>query len=252
MGNERLLNAMIAAHVDIETITRETNVDPKTVQRWLKGRIPHPRHRWKIAELLKEREDFLWPDSDDAIPATAQTSEIVAAFAHRADVPIAMWWQMFQHAQKHIDLLGYAMQFLPEQHSHLNSLLKKKATQGCKIRIALADPTSLAVQLRDTEEQLNGTLPARIWTTLHHFHDLQNWSGIEIRYHAAILYNSLFRFDNAMFVTPHLFGLHGSKTPLLYLRRLNEDGIFANFAAHFEAIWLTTRPIDGSETRNGV
>jgi hypothetical protein len=42
-----------------------------------------------------------------------------------------------------------------------------------------------------------------------------------------------------MFVTPHLYGLHGSKAPLLHLRQLESQGIFANFAAHFEAVWAT-------------
>lgn len=51
MTNERLRNAMVMAHVDIEAITRITGVDPKTVQRWLGGRIPHTRHRWEIAKL---------------------------------------------------------------------------------------------------------------------------------------------------------------------------------------------------------
>src|SRR5438477_10313828 len=37
MTNERLRNAMTVAHIDIDTITKVTNVDPKTVQRWLMG-----------------------------------------------------------------------------------------------------------------------------------------------------------------------------------------------------------------------
>jgi transcriptional regulator with XRE-family HTH domain len=114
MANERLGNAMEAAHVSIEAVARVTEVDPKTVQRWLKGRIPHPRHRWKVAELVHERADFIWPPDKHKIAATtAKTSEIVAAYAHRADVPPDAWWQLFLQAKEHIDLLGYAMQFLP-------------------------------------------------------------------------------------------------------------------------------------------
>src|SRR5437588_3641615 len=99
MANERLRNAMATAHVDIEAITRVTNVDPKTVQRWIGGRVPHARHRWKIAKLLKEREDFLWPtDETQTITTTAQTAEIVAAYAHRADVPPIAWWHLLTKA----------------------------------------------------------------------------------------------------------------------------------------------------------
>jgi len=135
------------------------------------------------------------------------------------------------------------MQFLPEQHSRLESLLQEKAANGCKIRIALADPTSAVVQMRDEEEQLGGTLPARIRTTLYHFRGLNNLAGIEMRYHSTIMYNSVFRFDNEMFVTPHLYGLHGSKAPLLHLRCLGSSGLFVNFAAHFEAVWNTAKPL---------
>ena len=241
MENERLRNAMEAVHVNIEMITRVTEVDPKTVQRWLKGRVPHARHRWKIAALLKEREDFLWPNHGrQAVTALEHTSEIVAAYAHRSDVSPNIWWQLFLQAKGEIDLLGYAMQFLPEQHPYLTDLLKEKATYGCKIRIALADPTSPQVQMRDEEEQLGGTLPARIQTTLHHFRSIHNVDGIEIRYHSTILYNSLFRCDNEMFVTPHLYGLHGSKAPLFYLRCLGSNGIFTNFLEHFQKIWGET------------
>ena len=135
------------------------------------------------------------------------------------------------------------MQFLPEQHSRLESLLQEKAANGCKIRIALADPTSAVVQMRDEEEQLGGTLLARIRTTLYHFRGLNNLAGIEMRYHSTIMYNSVFRFDNEMFVTPHLYGLHGSKAPLLHLRCLGSSGLFVNFLAHFEAVWNTAKPL---------
>jgi transcriptional regulator with XRE-family HTH domain len=243
MGNERLRNAMISAHVDVETLTEAMNVDPKTVQRWLKGRVPHPRHRWQIAEILKEHEDFLWPLEDTLTTVNVYAAEVIAAYAHRSDVPPDAWWQLFLQTKKQIDLLGYAMHFLPEQHSNLEALLKEKAANGCKIRIALADPASTVVQIRDEEEQLGGTFSARIRTTLYHFRGLRNHEGIEIRFHATPMYNSVFRFDNDMFVTPHLYGLHGSKAPLLHLRCLGTNGIFANFAAHFEAVWATTKPI---------
>jgi len=45
MSNERLKSAMAKAHVDVEIITRTVDVDPKTVQRWLKGRVPRACHR---------------------------------------------------------------------------------------------------------------------------------------------------------------------------------------------------------------
>jgi len=236
MENEELIRAIEAAHVDISTIVELTHVDPKTVQCWLKGRVPHSRHRKTLAKLLNERENYLWP--------TESTKEIRTAYAHRADVPASSWWQLFSQAHQHIDLLGYAMSFLPEQHPRLVSLLKEKSMASCKIRIALADPTCGHVQERDAEERLGGTLPDLIRSTVYLFRELWHIDGIEIRYHTTPLYNSIFRCDNEMFATPHLYGLHGSKAPLLYLRRLEADGIFANFIDHFEAVWKSATAVE--------
>ena len=75
MANERLRSAMAKAQADIEAITQATGVDPKTVQRWLSGRIPHPRHRWAIATLLGEDEGYLWPAArPDLSPGAEATS----------------------------------------------------------------------------------------------------------------------------------------------------------------------------------
>jgi hypothetical protein len=66
MGNERLRTAMAAAHVDIDAVVAATGVAPKTVQRWLAGRTPYPRHRCAIAALLGEDECYLWPTPSES------------------------------------------------------------------------------------------------------------------------------------------------------------------------------------------
>jgi hypothetical protein len=55
VANERLRTAMADARVDIDHVAEATQVDPKTVQRRLAGRVPHPRHRWKASELTTKR-----------------------------------------------------------------------------------------------------------------------------------------------------------------------------------------------------
>jgi hypothetical protein len=148
-------------------------------------------------------------------------------------------------ASRQIDLLGYAMLFLPEQNASLDRLLLTKGQTGCRVRIALADPDSRQVAERDEEEELGGTMRDRIRTTLDHFKVLLAANGIEIRFHATPLYNSLFRGDEQMLVTPHLYRLKGYKAPLLHLRRMREDSMFDNLAAHFERVWTDTTPVTG-------
>ena len=242
--NNRLLSAMKAAHVTIDDIAELTDVDRRTVQRWLQGRIPHPNHRWTIVEHLKIREELLWPSDISNENADINCSaEMIALYSHRASVPTNAWWHLLLQAHQHIDLLAYAMLFLPEQHPDLIKLLKEKSESACKIRIALANPTCANVQLRDEEEKLGGTLPDRIRTTMYHLREIVDYPGIEVKYHTAILYNSIFRCDNEMFLTTHLHGLHGSKAPLLHLHYLEQDGVFANYLSHFEAVWATTTPV---------
>jgi hypothetical protein len=50
-------------------------------------------------------------------------------------------------------------------------LLRGKAAAGCRIRIALVDPTSRHLLERDAEERLDGGLVARVRTALHCFQE---------------------------------------------------------------------------------
>ena len=243
MANDRLRAALVTARRDVSDIAGVTGVDPKTVYRWLGGRLPHPRHRRAICGLVGESEEFLWPAAA-AMPAAANMSaEVVEAYAHRADLPAHRWWELLTRAGRQVDLLGYAMLFLPEQHAEFTSCLREKAAASCRIRIALADPDCAEVMQRDGHEQLGGTLPGRIRTTIGHLRELQDCPNVEIRCHALPLYNATYRFDDEMLVTPYLYGLHGFQHPLLHLRRLASGGIFANYAQQFETIWNTTGPV---------
>jgi hypothetical protein len=56
------------------------------------------------------------------------------------------------------------------------------------------------------------------------------------------LYNSVFRFDQQMIVTPYLFRARGYQHPALRLRELSPYGIFASYADQFEQIWQTAIP----------
>ena len=95
MANERLRSAMADARVDTYQVAETTRVDPKTVQRWLAGRVPHLRHRWKVSELVGQEEGYLWPTArPDVAPGAAATSEVIAAYAHRTDISSSTWHEL--------------------------------------------------------------------------------------------------------------------------------------------------------------
>jgi hypothetical protein len=248
MANERLRLAMSRSGATAEALATVAEVDPKTVHRWLGGRVPHPRHRWTVAKYLHEDEEFIWPGVQrEAANEDTAKAEIVASFPYRSDVPVSKWWDLISGATKQIDLLGYTLYFLPMQHPRLIDTLIEKCEAGCRIRACLADPESSYVADRDAEEDLGLTLVSRIQTTLKYFKPMAGASGFEMRYQRAPLYNSIFRFDDEMFMTPHLYATPGAAAPLLHLRRLGPNGMFSRFAAHFEAIWTTTTPTFGGD-----
>jgi hypothetical protein len=62
--NIRLRDAILASGMEPTHLARKIGVDPKSVERWVtKGRIPHPRHRWKACQILEREESELWPDA---------------------------------------------------------------------------------------------------------------------------------------------------------------------------------------------
>lgn len=238
MANDRLRAAMAAAGVDTDTVAEAASVDPKTVQRWLGGRVPHPRYRMALVRLLGAEEGYLWPSArPDVGPGAVATSEVVAAYGHRVDIPKERWNTLVAMARRHIDLLGYAFLFLPEQHVELTSAIEQKCRDGCQVRIMLADPDGRHVLERDALERLGGNLPARVRTTLHHLEPIRDVAGVEIRFHNVHLYNAIYRFDDEMIVTPYLYRAHGYQHPALHLRRLSAYGAFAAFADQYDMIW---------------
>jgi len=242
MSNVRLRTSMAQARVDLERVSEKLQVDPKTVQRWLKGRIPHARHRWALAALVDEDEHYLWPPEDRGEPGASVDAELVAAYIHRADVQPGHWWELMSAARSQLDFLGYAMLFLLEQHPGLATLFKERTASGCKVRVALVDPHSREAVDRDREERLDGGLVARIKTARRYLRMVDDCPGVKLHYHRTPMYNSVFRFDDHMFVTPHLYGVHGYGAPLLHLRRKGGGGLFDSFARHFEDIWASSIP----------
>jgi hypothetical protein len=243
VANDRLRAAMDRRRVSIEAMAIAAEVDPKTVGRWIGGRVPHPRHRWTVAKYLGEDEEFLWPGVRGRGDAATGTGEIVAAYSYRSNVPTGSWWDLINGAEHQIDLLGYTLYFLPMNHPQLVETLRAKCGDGCRVRAVLASPDSKHVADRDAEEDLALTLVVRIKTSLKYFAPLLDCDGFEMRYQDVPLYNSVFRFDDDMFVTPHLFATPGASAPLLHLRRVQPNGLFSRFAEHFEAVWTTTTPV---------
>jgi hypothetical protein len=187
-------------------------------------------------------------------PATtsSNTSEIVNAYPYRSSFPTAAWWDLISRATKQIDLLGYTLYFLSLEHPQFIETIRQKCENGCTVRAAIADPSSPHVAYRDSEEEQPITIVARINSTIKHFTPLVGANGFTVRYQDIPLYNSIFRFDDEMLVTPHLFATPGSSAPLLHLRKLGTNGLFDRFVNHFEDVWKATKPAAWASPQEAV
>jgi uncharacterized protein DUF5919 len=211
-------------------------------KRWEKDTNPGRLYRPLLAHLLRGETE----------PRTVSvaTPEIVEAWGHRADAPRQRWDALLGAARRRIDLAACAMLFLPEQHPGLATTVAERCvTTGLKVRAVLLDPDGDEAMRRDALEGLGGTLPARIRTTLHHLADLVEIDGVELRLVDTPLYNAVYRFDDDMLVTPYLRARHGYEHPLLHLRMVSEQGLFAAYAGQFEALWDLADPYRSTARR---
>lgn len=239
MPNERLRDALLRNGLDLDKVSKATGVDPKTVERWItKGRVPYPKHRHAIAAMVRETENYLWPDAvAPARKAEIAGSEVVKVYPHRNAIPVELWDRLIADSTEHVELLMHAALFLVERPRFIKDL-KQKAANGARIRLLFGDPDSPEVATRSEEEQLgDGTLAARIRNALAFYRPLIGVDGIEMRFHRTTLYNSIFRFDDEMIINTHVYGFQGAHAPSLHLRRLSAGDLFETYSESFESVW---------------
>ncbi|WP_431681210.1 XRE family transcriptional regulator [Kitasatospora sp. KL5] len=242
--NERLHSVLAQRGIEPESLAEACDVDPKTVARWLGGRVPHPRHRFRAAQFLRVEETFLWPDTPTRTgrPGNGLGTELVGTYQNRASVPRDTWLTLLQEAQKQIDILVFSGTFFAQSNPHVARMLAERAADGVQVRLCFGDPSGRAAAIRGREEGIGDTLAAKIRASLTYYRPLLPKGDCEIRLHDTTLYNSLFRYDNDLLVNPHVFGQPASANPLLHLKRVDATGWFDNYAQSYETVWAGARP----------
>ncbi|MCG8917889.1 XRE family transcriptional regulator [Actinokineospora sp. PR83] len=239
MPNERLRDALLRNGLDLDHVAKATSVDPKTVERWItQSRTPYPRHRHTIAAMVRETENYLWPDA--VAPARRSeigTSEIIKVYPHRHSVPNDLWEHLLAGAGRYIEVLIYAGMFLAD-NPRLIRTLKAKGESGTKIRILIGDPAARELARRGEEEGIGReAIPAKARNALAFFKPLTDAPHTTIRVHGTTLYNSIYRFDDEMLVNTHVYGFAGGHAPLLHLRRLSGGDLFETYSESFDSVW---------------
>jgi transcriptional regulator with XRE-family HTH domain len=112
--NETLRRALLRARLSDEDVAARLQVDPKTVRRWLEGRVPYLRHRWALAGLLDADEADLWPEVRAERAARSRPAEVKAIYPHRNALPREVWLSLFGSAVGEIGILACSGLFLAQ------------------------------------------------------------------------------------------------------------------------------------------
>ena len=242
MPNDRLRTTMRSAGFSLAQLAEEIGVDPKTVQRWVtRDRIPHRQTATRTAKILGVPATWLWPGLEEA-DSGAGTAEVVAFYAHRSQVPKSCWLELLVGAKERIDFVTYASLFVAEDHPESIALIKHKAENGVRVRIALGDPDSPEVALRGREKGMEQGVIGRVRMALAYYAPLIGAPGIEFHLHTTTLYNSMYRFDDEVMINQHIYGTYGYIAPILHLRKVETSDLFATYARSFELVWDKSYP----------
>jgi hypothetical protein len=230
---------MLHARLSEQDVAARLQVDPKTVRRWLEGRLPYLRHRWVLAGLLEADEADLWPEVRAAIVARSRPAEIKAVYPNRRAVPRQAWLSLFRSAKHEIGILDRSGIFLAKEPGVLD-VLTDRARAGAWVRACLRDPSVHVAAETHAGEGSSATGPAEIREALALFGGLRQ-IGAEIRLHRTVLYNSIYRADNQILVIQHVYGIPADQEPVLYLRSAAAGDMATTYTDAFERIWTAAR-----------
>jgi hypothetical protein len=108
------------------------------------------------------------------------------------------------------------------------------------------DPESPTVAQRGADEGSGEDLAARIRLSLSDLREVGGESGVDIRQHGTVLYNSIYRFDEDMLVNMHVYGTPAAQNPVMHLRRVPGGRLFDHYLRSFDRVWETATAWDPS------
>jgi hypothetical protein len=240
--NEPLRQALLRARLREGDVAAQLGVDPKTVRRWLNGRVPYPHDRAVIADLVGADEADLWPEAGGPLAARSRPKELGTVYPHPWAVPREAWVRLFGSAEREIAILAYSALFLAEDAGILR-ILAEKGRDGVTVRIALGDPVGPHAAERGKEEGIGDAMAAKIRNALTLFRPLGAVENVEIRLHRTVLYNSVYRADDKLLVNQHAYGISAARSPVFCLSSIASGEMTALYVESFERVWDGAAPL---------
>ena len=196
------------AGLTAEEFAEIVQVDPKTVQRWVAGRVPQRRHRAKVARALDSSPDVLWPGATPGeLADDASTPQDVIASWGQADDDSAPDLAAFVgYGDGPVELLDGGGQLLGS--AGLVEELLVRASARTDVRVV----TSAAVESRRLVD-----------------------AGVEVRVADLAGAPAVLRVGERMLVTLALPPATTEPRPMLELERRADGGLFDRFADYLNS-----------------
>ena len=230
--NETLCRALIEARLTEEDVATRLQVDPKTVRRWLAGRVPYLRFRWAIATMLNVDETDLWPQLRTT---RTKPDEVIAIYPHRDTVPREVWLHLFRSTRHEIGILDDIDAPLASDQA-IVAVLAEQMRAGVKIRVCLHSTDESFSRQAD---QLRGgpNASARVREAVAVYAPLSEKGEVEIRLHQGVVYDSIYYSDDELLVSHQVYGVPVKSVPTLHLERVEGGDMSAAYLDAFEAAW---------------
>jgi len=229
--NDTLRRAMFEARLVEGDLATRLVVDPKTVRRWLDGR------------LLGVDEGELWPELRALRAAKSRPAELTAVYPRRSLIPQDAWLSTFAAAQHEINILAYSARFLV-QNSRFLQILADKAAKGIRVAVVLGDSKRLDLDRTGSEEAEGEVLSECIDEAVERLRPLAASGQVELRLHDAVLYNSIYRADGQVLVNQHLYGVPAADAPVYHFHQKDDGGIVGFYLSSFDRIWHQANLLD--------
>ncbi|MEV7814232.1 XRE family transcriptional regulator [Streptomyces flaveolus] len=247
--NNALRRAMDDKAVRPGQLARHLGCTRETVERWIgdANRVPRARTRADVSAYLGVPEDMLWPAAAKTVVKTGADREVVSVYPYRSACPKSIWAELVERAKDQIIFAGYTNYFLFLEQPAFHLTLQRKLEQGVRVRFLLGDPDGPVTRAREQIEDVALSVSMRIRITQENLAKVGDREGLEVRYSSAEdatnhVGLSVFRFDEDALVCPHLARLVGHDSPMMHLRRRDDNGMFDRFAEHAEELWDRGQP----------
>lgn len=233
---------MLHARLREDDVAAHLGVDPKTVRRWLNGRVPYPSSRAALADLVGADEADLWPEAGGPLTGRSRPEELGAIYPYRWAIPRNVWTHFFESAEHEIGVLAHSALFLAED-AGLLGIIAEKALNGVRVRFVLGDPDGPSVALPGKEEGIGDAMASKVRNALTHYRPMAKSENIEIRLHQTVLYNSIYRVDDQLLVNQHAHGIPAAYSPVFCFRESNGGDMTSAYIDSFERVWMAALPL---------